>query len=265
MAYQSIEIEIRDGAGFLWLNRPELRNAMNDVMIGELVTALAEINADPAARVIVLGGRGKAFCAGADLNWMRAARDFTPAEARADSARLAAVLRGLYESPKPTLARVQGAAFAGGMGLVAACDLVIASAEAKFCLSEVRLGLIPAMISPYLLRAIGERQARRYMLSAEVFDAAQARDIGLVHEMVAADTLDATVTAMVVTLAAGAPGALGDTKRLIREVVGRKIDDEVVADTAARIATARSSAEGQEGMASFFERRRPAWSPEPPK
>ncbi|MBW6496388.1 MAG: enoyl-CoA hydratase/isomerase family protein [Burkholderiaceae bacterium] len=265
MAYQTLEIEIRDGAGFLWLNRPELRNAMNDVMIGELVAAIAELDAEPAARVIVLGGRGKAFCAGADLNWMRAARDFTPAQARADSARLAAVLRGLYESAKPTLARVQGAAFAGGMGLVAACDLVIASTEAKFCLSEVRLGLIPAMISPYLLRAIGERQARRYMLSAEVFDAAQARDIGLIHEMVAADTLDATVAAMVVTLAAGAPGALGETKRLIREVVGRKIDDELVADTAARIAAARSSAEGQEGMASFFERRRPTWSPEPPK
>ncbi len=261
MTYQTLEIEVRDGAGFLWLNRPELRNAMNDVMIGELAEAIAALGAEPAARVIVLGGRGKAFCAGADLNWMRSARDFTPEQARADSARLASVLRGLYESPKPTLARVQGAAFAGGLGLVAACDVVVASAEAKFCLSEVRLGLIPAMISPYLLRAIGERHARRYMLSAEVFDAAQARHIGLVHELVAADTLDATIGALAAALAAGAPGALGETKRLIRDMVGRPIDDRVVAETAARIATARASAEGQEGMASFFEKRRPAWSP----
>ena len=260
MSYQTLEIEVRDGAGHLWLNRPDLRNAMNDVMIGELADAIAELEADDAARVIVLGGRGKAFCAGADLNWMRAARYFTPAEARADSARLAAVLRALYESPKPTLARVQGAAFAGGMGLVAACDIAIASAEAKFCLSEVRLGLIPAMISPYLLRAIGERHARRYMLSAEVFDAAQARHIGLVHEMVGAEELDATVAALAAALAAGAPGALGATKALIRDVVGRRIDDVVIDETATRIAAARASAEGQEGMASFFEKRRPGWA-----
>ena len=265
MAYETLQTEVRDGAGHLWLNRPDLRNAMNDVMIGELADAIAALLADQQARVIVLGGRGKALCAGADLNWMQAARSFTPAQAQADSARLAAVLRALYESPKPTLARVHGAAFAGGMGLVAACDIVLASTEAKFCLTEVRLGLIPAMISPYVLRAIGERHARRYMLSAEVFDAAQAQRIGLVHELLAPDELDPALARMVQALAAGGPDALGETKRLIRAVVGRPVDDALVADTAARIAAARASAEGQEGMASFFEKRRPAWSPDAPK
>ncbi len=261
MAYETLQTEVRDGAGFLWLNRPELRNAMNDVMIGELADAVAALAADPAARVIVLGGHGKAFCAGADLNWMRSARTFTPAQAQADSARLAGVLRALYESPKPTVARVHGPAFAGGLGLVAACDIVLASAAAKFCLSEVRLGLVPAMISPYVLRAIGERQARRYMLSAEVFDGAEAHRIGLVHELVDEDALDAALAQMIAALAAGGPLALGATKQLIRAVLGRPVDDALVADTAARIAAARASDEGQEGMASFFEKRRPAWAP----
>ena len=265
MAYETLQIEVRDGAGFLWLNRPELRNAMNDTMIGELAAAIGALVAEPAARVIVLGGRGKAFCAGADLNWMQRAREFTPAQAQADSARLAGVLRALYESPKPTVARVHGPAFAGGMGLVAACDIVLASSEAKFCLTEVRLGLIPAMISPYVLRAIGERQARRYMLSAEVFDGTQAQRIGLVHELAAPDALDATLAQMIAALAAGGPLALGETKRLIRAVVDRPVDDELLADTAARIAAARASDEGQEGMASYFEKRRPAWAPAGPR
>ncbi len=262
MNYRTLQVAVERGVASIWLDRPDVRNAMDDVVIGELTAAFERAVGDDAVRAIVLGGRGSAFCAGGDLNWMKRARAFTPEQNRADSAQLARMLRTLHESPKPTVARVHGAAFAGGMGLVAACDVAVASADTRFCLSEVRLGLLPAMISPYVIRAIGERQARRYFLTAEVFDAAEARRIGLVHETCAPDALDAEVDALLARLLQGGPVALRESKRLVRDVAGRPIDDALLDDTAARIAAARASDEGQEGIAAFFEKRRPAWNPQ---
>jgi methylglutaconyl-CoA hydratase len=259
MTYTTIETELKSGVACIWLNRPELRNAMNDVLIGELTRAVAGAIADDAARVIMLGGRGKAFCAGADLAWMKKGGEMTAEQAREDTGSLARVMRMLYESPKPAVARVHGAAFAGGMGLVTACDIAIATPEAKFCLSEVKLGLVPAMISPYVIRSMGERSARRYFLSAEVIDAAEAHRIGLVHELVQPDELDARLDAVLGHLLQGSPNALGETKRLIRDVTGRPIDDALTDDTAARIARARASDEAQEGITAFFEKRKPNW------
>jgi len=259
VTYETLQCELNQGIGLIWLNRPDLRNAMNDVMLGELTQALGDAISDDAVRVILLAGRGKAFCAGGDLAWMKKARAMSPEEARADSGRLAGVLRLLHQSPKPTVARVHGAAFAGGMGLVAACDVAIASADTRFCLSEVKLGLIPAMISPYVIKAIGERQARRYFLSAEVFEAAEAWRIGLVQSIVPDDELDGAVNAMLGQLLAAGPQAMGHCKQLIADVAGKVIDDALSAETAARIAQVRASDEAQEGIAAFFEKRKPSW------
>lgn len=259
MTYETLQCELNQGIGLIWLNRPDLRNAMNDVMLGELTQALGDAISDDAVRVILLAGRGKAFCAGGDLAWMKKARAMSPEEARADSGRLAGVLRLLHQSPKPTVARVHGAAFAGGMGLVAACDIAIASADTRFCLSEVKLGLIPAMISPYVIKAMGERQARRYFLSAEVFEAAEAWRIGLVQSIVPDDELDGAVNAMLGQLLAAGPQAMGHCKQLIADVAGKVIDDALSAETAARIAQVRASDEAQEGIAAFFEKRKPSW------
>jgi methylglutaconyl-CoA hydratase len=262
MTYQMIETELTQGVALIWLNRPELRNAMNDVVIAELADAVGRAIDDESVRAIVLAGRGKAFCAGADLAWMKKAREMTAEDARKDSGGLAGVMRMLYESPKPTVARVHGPAFAGGMGLVASCDIAIASTDAKFCLSEVKLGLIPAMISPYVLRAMGEAAARRYFLTGEVFDAAEAYRIGFVRDICPPDELDGEVNAVLGHLLQGGPVALGEAKKLIRDMVGRPIGDEVTADTAARIARIRASDEAQEGISSFFEKRKPRWVPQ---
>jgi methylglutaconyl-CoA hydratase len=259
MTFQTIETQIQQSVAIIWLNRPDVRNAMNDVMIAELNDAVSAATQDDAIRAIVLAGRGKAFCAGGDLNWMRKAKDMTPEQAVADSMHLAGLLQTIYESPKPTLARVQGSAFAGAMGLVAACDVAIAAHSAKFCLSEVKLGLIPAMISPYVIKAIGERQARRYFLSAEVFDAAEAYRIGFVHDLCPEEELDARINAMLGALLLGAPQALNKAKQLIRDVQGQKISTALANDTANRIAQCRASDEAQEGIAAFFEKRKPGW------
>lgn len=261
MHYQHIACELQQGVALVWLNRPEVRNAMNDLLIAELGEAVGRAIDDDEVRVILLAGRGKVFCAGGDLAWMKKARSMTVEEAHEDSARLAGLLRLLYESPKPTLARVHGAAFAGGMGLVAACDMAVASADTRFSLSEVKLGLIPAMISPYVIKAIGERQARRYFLSAEVFEAAEAWRIGLVQDIVPEAELDARVNAMLGHLLAAGPKAIGHCKRLIADVSGRPIDDALTAETARRIAAVRASDEAQEGIAAFFEKRPPQWLP----
>lgn len=259
MTYTTLETTLQQGVAVIWLNRPDVRNAMSAELIAELTDAVGAAAEDKDVRAIVLAGRGTAFCAGADLNWMKEASGYGPAENQADAAKLATVLRTIAEAPKPTVARVHGPAFAGGLGLVTACDIAIASYDATFCLPEVRVGLIPAMISPYVIRAMGARAASRWFLSAEVFDGAEAYRMGLVQEIAPPEALDATVNAMLADLLQGGPAALAATKRLIRDVTHRPIDDALVADTAGRIATARTSDEGREGIGSFLEKRRPGW------
>ncbi|MCX7227640.1 MAG: enoyl-CoA hydratase/isomerase family protein [Burkholderiales bacterium] len=262
MTYTTLETTLQQGVAVIWLNRPDVRNAMSAQLIAELTDAVGAAAEDDDVRAIVLAGRGKAFCAGADLNWMKEASAYGPAENRADAGKLAALLRTIAEAPKPTVARVHGPAFAGGLGLVAACDIAIASYDAKFCLTEVRIGLIPAMISPYVIRAMGPRAASRWFLSAEVFDGAEAYRMGLVQEIAPPEELDAAVNTMLGHLLLGGPAALAATKRLIREVTGRPVDDALMADTAGRIATARAGDEGREGIASFLEKRKPGWQPQ---
>lgn len=260
-AYTTLETSIGNGVGQIWLNRPDLRNAMNDVMFRELDHAVQAAIDHPKVRVILMAGRGTAFCAGGDLNWMKTARDMTPEQAREDSLALAKVLRRMYESPKPIVARVHGSAFAGGMGLVAAADIAIASLDTRFSLSETKLGLIPAMISPYVIKAMGEAAARRYMLTAEVFEAAEAYRIGLIRDIVPPEELDLKVNEILGYLIKASPNALDETKQLIRAVSGRPIDDAVMHDTVARIARVRASDDAQEGIAAFFEKRPASWVP----
>jgi methylglutaconyl-CoA hydratase len=262
MSYQTIETALNQGVALIWLNRPEKRNAIDDRMIGELSDAFESAIDDDEVRSILLAGRGEAFCAGGDLQWMKRAREFTPEEALEDSARLARLLRTIHESPKPVVARVHGSCFAGGMGLAAACDIAVAGAETRFSLSEVKLGLIPSVISPYVIRAIGAHRAQRYFLTAEVFDAAEAYRIGLVHDIAQEPELDGTINVVLGQLALGGPKALAQAKQLIRDVSGRAIDDTLVHETAARIARIRASDEAQEGIAAFFERRRASWVPQ---
>jgi len=259
MAYGTIEIHVEHGVAVLWLNRPEVRNAFNDIMIAELTAAFAELDADPAVRAVVLAGRGKVFCAGADLNWMKRMGEMDFEENRKDALAFGAMLNRLHALKKPTIARVHGAAFAGGMGLIAACDMAAASTETEFAVSEVRLGLTPATISPYVLAAMGERAARRYFLTAERFSAAEAYRIGFIQELAQPEELDATVNAILGEIVQGAPGAHAETKDLISSVAGRPLTSELLGDMAGRIATARASGEGKEGVRSFLEKRAPAW------
>ncbi|WP_353134337.1 enoyl-CoA hydratase/isomerase family protein [Limnohabitans sp.] len=241
------------------LCRPDVRNAFNDEVIAELKTAFIEAGLAADVRCVVLAAEGPAFCAGADLNWMRRMADFTRSENLADAGQLAAMLRAIYECPKPTIARVQGDVFAGGVGLVAACDMAVSVDTATYCLSEVKLGLIPATISPYVIRAMGARASHRYLLTAERFSAAEAHRIGLVHEVVAADALDAKVAELAQALVAASPSAVRACKRLVQDVAEREIDDALVAHTVACIADIRVSAEGKEGVQSFLQKRKPNW------
>jgi methylglutaconyl-CoA hydratase len=243
----------------LWLNRPEVRNAFNEIMIAELTAAFAELDADPAVRAVVLAGHGKVFCAGADLNWMKRMGEMDFEENRKDALAFGAMLNRLHALKKPTIARVHGAAFAGGMGLIAACDIAAASTETEFAVSEVRLGLMPATISPYVLAAMGERAARRYFLTAERFSAAEAYRIGFIQELAQPEELDATVNAILGEIVQGAPGAHAVTKDLIHSVARQPLTSELLEDMAARIATARASEEGKEGVRAFLEKRSPAW------
>ncbi|HVL37507.1 MAG TPA: enoyl-CoA hydratase/isomerase family protein [Burkholderiales bacterium] len=254
-----LNIDRQDGIARITLDRPAVRNAFDDALIASLTSLLREIEKDDNIRVVVLAGNGPAFCAGADLNWMKRMAGYGYDENRADAQALAAMLATLDRLPKPTIARVHGPAFAGGTGLVAACDIAVGTPEAKFCLSEAKLGLSPATISPYVLRAMGERMARRYFLTAEVFDAAEASRIGLLSLLVPAAELDAAVEGLVRHLLAGGPQALAKIKDLIRSVANRVPDDELIADTAMRIAEIRGSPEGKEGIASFLEKRKPSW------
>ena len=259
MSYETIEIRTGHGAAVVWLNRPEVRNAFNETMIAELTSAFGEIDADPGVRAVVLAGHGKAFCAGADLNWMKRMAEVDFEENRKDAMTFGAMLGRLRAMKKPTVARLHGAVFAGGMGLAAACDIAVASTDAEFCLSEVRLGLIPATIGPYVLAAMGERAAHRYFLTAERFDAAEAYRIGFVQELTQPHELDATVNEILGQLVQGAPGAHAAAKDLLRAIAHRPIDAALMGDMAARIATARASDEGREGMRAFLEKRPPSW------
>jgi methylglutaconyl-CoA hydratase len=241
------------------LSRPDVRNAFNDEVIAELKNAFTEAGQVADVRCVVLAAEGPAFCAGADLNWMRRMADYTRDENLADAGQLAAMLRAIYECPKPTIARVQGDVFAGGVGLVAACDMAVSLDTATYCLSEVKLGLIPATISPYVIRAMGARASHRYFLTAERFSAAEAHRIGLVHEVVAADALDAKVAELTSALVSASPNAVRTCKRLVQDVAEREIDDALVAHTVAGIADIRSSVEGKEGVQSFLQKRKPNW------
>jgi methylglutaconyl-CoA hydratase len=262
MNYTTIEIENKQGIAYIWLNRPDVRNAMNAQMFVDLHHALDAAIANPVARVIVLGGRGKAFCAGGDLSWMKTAKNMSIEQAKADSMPLAFLLRKIHDSPKPTVARVHGPAFAGGMGLVAACDIAICNSDVKFSLSEVKLGLIPATISPYVVKAMGANQSRRYFITGEIIDATEAHRIGFVHELVAPQALDECVQKILGHLTQGAPNALTETKQLLRDVTSAQINDSLSEDTAGRIARIRASDEAQEGIKAFFEKRPPSWIPQ---
>ena len=249
------------GVARVTLDRPEIRNAFDDALIAALTQTLRELDADDSVRAVVLAGNGPAFCAGADLNWMKRMAGYSYEQNLADAQALAAMLKTLDRMAKPTVARVHGPAFAGGVGLVAACDIAIGVPEAKFCLSEAKLGLSPATISPYVVRAMGERMARRYFLTAEVFDAAEAARIGLLSGVVAPEKLDAEVEGILRHLRQGGPQALAKIKDLIRAVASVPVDDPLIADTAQRIAEIRVSPEGREGIASFLEKRKPSWNP----
>jgi methylglutaconyl-CoA hydratase len=240
-----LEVEREGGVARLWLARPERRNALDEALMEALTDALGRLATDDSVRLVVLGGRGKAFCAGADLGWMRRAAGYDRDQNIADAGRFARLLQALDASPKPTLARVHGACFAGAIGLVAACDLAVAADDSRFCFTETKLGIVPAMISPYVLRAAGYRQGLRYMTTAETFDAATALRIGLLHESVAPDRLDDTLTRLTDALEACGPRALAETKRLLRGIAGRPIDEAVVRRTAECIADARASDEAR--------------------
>ena len=247
------------GVHTITLNRPEIRNAFNDVLIGEIREAFEAVSSRTDVRCVLLAANGPAFCAGGDLNWMRRMADYTREQNLADAGGLAAMLRAIDQCPHPTLARVQGDVFAGGLGLVSACDVAVCADSATFCLSEVKIGLIPATISPYVVRAIGARASRRYFLTAERFSAAQAHRMGLVHESVPMDQLDATVQALVLALCANSPMAVKDAKRLVDTVAGQDIDDALIAKTVAGIADSRASVDGKEGVQAFLDKRKPAW------
>ncbi len=260
MADEALLVEtFSSGVARITLNRPEVHNAFDDDLIQRLSQAFTRLGADDSVRVVVLAANGKSFSAGADLNWMKRMASYGDDENRADAHHLATLLMLMSRMAKPTIARVQGSAFGGGLGLVAACDIAVAAEEAQFMLSEVRLGLIPAVISPYVVAAIGERQARRYFLTAERIPAVEAARIGLVHQVVAADELDSAVDKILEHLAKAGPEALGAAKDLIFAVVGQPIDDAVITDTARRIADARAGAEGREGVSAFLEKRKPNW------
>jgi len=250
----------RDGpVAHVYLNRPEVRNAFNDAVIGELNQAFTHLGQDIGLRAIVLGGHGKAFCAGADLTWMRQMAGFNWEQNHADAQALADMLWTIYRCPVPVVGRIHGDCYAGGVGLAAVCDVLVAADGVNFCLSEARLGLLPGTISPYVIRAMGEQAARRYFVTAERFSAAQAESMGFVHERCAADALDASVDAIVAALVANGPRATRACKRLVQDMAGMPIDAGLRTETANRIADIRASDEGREGVQSFLSKRSPAW------
>ena len=256
---ENLIVEKRNTVAIVTLNRPEVRNAFDDALIANLMRTLLELEKDDAVRAVVLAGAGKVFCAGADLNWMKRMAGYGYEQNLADANALAGMLKTLDRLPKPTVARVHGPAYAGGVGLVAACDIAIGSHEAEFCLTEVKLGLSPATISPYVVRAMGERLARRYFLTGEVIDAGEAYRLRLLSDVAAPEELDGTINAVLGHLVVGGREAQRKIKDLVRTVAAGPVDEAMIADTAKRIAEIRVSPEGKEGIASFFEKRKPAW------
>jgi len=259
MTTTTLDIAISHRVAVVWMARETVRNAFNEASIAELTETFTTLGADPDVRAIVLAGKGPAFCAGADLGWMKRMASFTPQENRADALKLATMLRTIYECPKPVIARVHGDAYAGGVGLVAACDIAVAAIGAEFCLSETKLGLIPATIGPYVIRAMGANAARRYFLTAEKFDAGEAFRLGLVHDLAPPEELDLRINALLGALMQTSANAVSESKRLVRELADRPIDDAIVADTADRIASIRTSDDGREGVRAFLEKRKPRW------
>lgn len=259
MSYQFLQLEHRDQVAYIWLNRPELHNAFNTQVIEELHHCFIQLNERDDVRVVILAGRGKSFSAGADLNWMKHAGQASQAENEADALKLATMLHSLATLKQPTIARVHGIAFGGGMGLASACDICIASTDAKFATSEVRLGLAPSTISPYVIRAIGVRQASRYFLTAERISAEQALNIGLAHEIAAADELDHKVDEIVQALLLGGPEAQTASKQLIQLVDQKQLTQELLLQTAQHIAHVRQGSEAKEGLNAFLNKQSPTW------
>ena len=259
MPFTTLEIEVNNRVATIWMNRPDLHNAFDETLIAELTAACTALDEDPDIRIVILAGQGKSFSAGADLNWMKRAANNGLDDNLNDARALAKMLRTIAEMRKPTIARVQGAALGGGMGLASACDIAVASTKAVFATSEVKFGIIPSAISPYVLRAIGARQAYRYFQSAERIDAHRAREIGLVHEVVEPEGLDAKLSEIVGALLTGGPGAQAAAKALIRAVDHQPINDHVVEDTAHRIAHLRATPEAREGISAFLEKRQANW------
>ncbi len=259
MSDDAIRLDVAGGVGRITMARPEKHNAFDDGLIADLSAAFDAAGHDDAVRVVVLEGEGKSFSAGADLGWMQRMADYSDAENLEDARKLAHMVRILNELPRPTIARVQGAAFGGGVGLVAACDIALASQAASFCLSEARLGLIPSVISPYVVEAIGARAARRYFQTAERFDAETALALGLVHEVVPRERLDGRLDELVGVLLDNGPAAMAASKDLVRRVASDPVDDAMVEDTAQRIADIRATDEGREGVQAFLEKRGPNW------
>ena len=255
----TLQIEREGHVARIWLNRPDVRNAFNEGVIAELHAAFTAFAADAGLRAIVLGGRGKAFCAGADLSWMKAMASFDWEQNRADAQALADMLWAVWRCPVPVVGRVHGDCYAGGVGLAAVCDVLVAAEGVNFCLSEARLGLLPGTISPYVVRAMGEQASRRYFVTAERFSAAQAAAMGFVHEVVEADALDTKVDEIVAALVANGPMAVRACKKLVQDIAGLGLDAPLRAETARRIADIRASDEGREGVQSFLNKRKPNW------
>ena len=259
MNLQRIKVTIEHHIAHVTLDRAEVRNAFDETTIVELTAAFRALTDDASVRAIVLAANGPAFCAGADLNWMKRMSGYSDTENRADALGLATMLNTIYACKVPVIAQIQGDAYAGGMGLVAVCDIAVSVDSAHFCLSEARLGLMPATIAPYVIRAMGPRASHRYFVTAERFDAAEALRIGFVHQVVTADALTQTVNAIAASIAANSPNAVRECKQLVVDLAGKDIDEASISDTADRIARIRSSDEGREGVRSFLEKSKPSW------
>ena len=257
--FETLSLQIDAHVATVTLNRPDVRNAFNETTIAEITQVFQQLDADSAVRAVVLAANGVAFCAGADLNWMKKMADYTHAENLADAGQLAAMLAAIYRCSKPVVAKVQGDCYAGGMGLVAACDIAMSVDSAHYCLSEVKLGLIPATISPYVIKAMGESAARRYFITAERFSAHEAQRIGFVQEVVSAEALEGKIAEIVKALVSNSPNAVKQAKKLVQDVASREITPTLVAATVEGIAQIRASDEGREGVRSFLEKRKPAW------